>query len=126
MEAEIAELKKFPQYFSFSLKGKIKPWHKLLLEHGFSLTLPEMLKVCDGEFNSWLIEMRLQLVNGSVTENFLDSSRFGPFYTDRWSIRTIKSALMIMLADQLYFVDLYVGPIRNPLIAMLIYFLGFS
>ncbi|KAJ7953829.1 Transcription termination factor like [Quillaja saponaria] len=108
MEAEIAELKKFPQYFSFSLKGKIKPWHKLLLEHGFSLTLPEMLKVCDGEFNSWLIEMRLQLVNG------------------RWSIRTIKSALMIMLADQLYFVDLYVGPIRNPLIAMLIYFLGFS
>lgn len=59
MNKHVQELKRFPQYFSFSLEGKIKPRHRLLLEHGFSLPLREMLKVSDGEFNAMLIEMRL-------------------------------------------------------------------
>lgn len=59
MNKDVKELKRFPQYFSFSLEGKIKPRHRLLLEHGFSLPLREMLKVSDGEFNAMLIEMRL-------------------------------------------------------------------
>ncbi|KAG5604037.1 hypothetical protein H5410_025529 [Solanum commersonii] len=62
MNGDIGELKKFPQYFSFSLERKIKPRHRLLVEHGFSLSLSEMLKVSDGEFNARLIEMRLRLV----------------------------------------------------------------
>ncbi|VVA20506.1 PREDICTED: mRNAion [Prunus dulcis] len=65
MKKDIAELKRFPQYFSFSLEGKIKPRHRLLVEHGFSLPLREMLKVSDGEFNVRLIEMRLGSVEGS-------------------------------------------------------------
>ncbi|CBI27667.3 unnamed protein product, partial [Vitis vinifera] len=68
MKGDLAELKRFPQYFSFSLEGKIKPRHRLLAEHGFSLPLPEMLKVSDGEFNLRLIEMRLQLAD----ERYLD------------------------------------------------------
>ena len=61
MNGDIRELKRFPQYFSFSLEGKIKPRHCLLAEHGFWLPLKEMLKVSDGEFNARLIEMRLRL-----------------------------------------------------------------
>lgn len=60
MEGDVAELKRFPQYFSFSLEGKIKARHRLLVEHGFWLPLSEMLKVSDGEFNARLVEMRLQ------------------------------------------------------------------
>ncbi|KAK9276594.1 hypothetical protein L1049_006129 [Liquidambar formosana] len=63
MKGDLAELKRFPQYFSFSLEGKIKPRHRLLVEHGFSLSLSEMLKVSDGEFNARLIEMRLRSVD---------------------------------------------------------------
>lgn len=62
MKRDLAELKRFPQYFSFSLEGKIKPRHRLLLEHGLSLPLSDMLKVSDGEFNARLIEMRLRTV----------------------------------------------------------------
>ncbi|XP_047255557.1 transcription termination factor MTEF1, chloroplastic isoform X2 [Capsicum annuum] len=62
MDRDVGELKKFPQYFSFSLEGKIKPRHKLLVEHGFTMSLSEMLKVSDGEFYARLIEMRLRLV----------------------------------------------------------------
>lgn len=64
MKGDLAELKRFPQYFSFSLEGKIKPRHRLLVELGFSLPLFEMLKVSDGEFNARLIEMRLRSVAG--------------------------------------------------------------
>lgn len=64
MNGDVAELKRFPQYFSFSLEKKIKPRHRLLLEHGLSLPLANMLKVSDGEFNAWLIEMRLQSLDG--------------------------------------------------------------
>ncbi|CAL5355059.1 unnamed protein product [Camellia sinensis] len=63
MNGDLAELKRFPQYFSFSLEGKIKPRHELLVENGLSLSLPQMLKVSDGEFNARLIEMRLRLVD---------------------------------------------------------------
>ncbi|KAL6983471.1 hypothetical protein U1Q18_016857 [Sarracenia purpurea var. burkii] len=63
MKGDLAELERFPQYFSFSLEGKIKPRHRLLVENGFSLSLPEMLKVSDGEFNVRLIEMRMQLID---------------------------------------------------------------
>ncbi|CAL5355064.1 unnamed protein product [Camellia sinensis] len=59
----MAELKRFPQYFSFSLERKIKPRHQLLVENGLSLPLPQMLKVSDGEFNAQLIEMQLRLVD---------------------------------------------------------------
>ncbi|XP_030956447.1 transcription termination factor MTEF1, chloroplastic [Quercus lobata] len=61
MKGDIVELKRFPQYFSFSLEGKIKPRHRLLLEHRLSLPLPAMLKVSDGEFTARLIELRLRL-----------------------------------------------------------------
>ncbi|XP_043707366.1 transcription termination factor MTEF1, chloroplastic [Telopea speciosissima] len=60
MNGDLAELKRFPQYFSFSLDGKIKPRHRLLVEHGLLLSLSEMLKVSDGEFRERLIEMRLR------------------------------------------------------------------
>ncbi|XP_028108668.1 transcription termination factor MTEF1, chloroplastic-like [Camellia sinensis] len=63
MNGNLAELKMFLQYFSFSLEGKIKPRHQLLMEIGLSLSLPQMLKVSDGEFNARLIEMRLRLVD---------------------------------------------------------------
>ncbi|KAF5939095.1 hypothetical protein HYC85_023354 [Camellia sinensis] len=52
MNGDLAELKRFRQYFSFSLEGKIKPRHQLLVENGLSLSLPQMLKVSDGEFNA--------------------------------------------------------------------------
>ncbi|KAE8719790.1 myb family transcription factor family protein [Hibiscus syriacus] len=62
MECDLEELKRFPQYFSFSLEKKIKPRHRALVEHGFKLPLSKMLRVSDGEFNARLIEMRLQRV----------------------------------------------------------------
>lgn len=60
----VAELKEFPQYFSFSLEGKIKPRHRMLVESGLSMPLSEMLKVSDGEFRARLVEMRLRTVDG--------------------------------------------------------------
>lgn len=60
MKGDLLELKRFLQYFSFRLEKKIKPRHRLLVEHGLSLSLSKMLKVSDGEFTSRLIEMRLQ------------------------------------------------------------------
>nr|GLL34209.1 transcription termination factor MTEF1, chloroplastic isoform X1 [Ipomoea trifida] len=62
MKGDLEELKSFPQFFSFSLEGKIKPRHRLLVEHGFRLKLPEMLKISDGEFSARLVEMQLQLL----------------------------------------------------------------
>ncbi|XP_065861373.1 transcription termination factor MTEF1, chloroplastic [Euphorbia lathyris] len=61
MKGDLDELKKFPQYFSFSLERKIKPRHRMLANYGFKLPLSEMLKVSDGEFSSRLIEMRLMI-----------------------------------------------------------------
>ncbi|GAB2280261.1 Transcription termination factor MTEF1, chloroplastic [Dionaea muscipula] len=62
MKGDVEEIRRFPQYFSFSLEGKIKPRHKLLVEHGLSMSLAKMLKFSDGEFNVQLIEMRLRSV----------------------------------------------------------------
>lgn len=62
MNGDLEEIKRFPQYFSFSLERKIKPRHRLLVEHGFSMSLAEMLKVSDGEFKVQLIEKCLQMV----------------------------------------------------------------
>ncbi|PIN13769.1 Mitochondrial transcription termination factor, mTERF [Handroanthus impetiginosus] len=62
MNGDLEEIKSFPQYFSFSLERKIKPRHRLLMEHGCSMPLSDMLKVSDGEFNTRLIERRLQMV----------------------------------------------------------------
>ncbi|KAL3731675.1 hypothetical protein ACJRO7_028539 [Eucalyptus globulus] len=63
MRGSLAELKRFPQYFSFSLERKIRPRHRMLEEHGLEMPLPEMLKISDGEFTSRLIEMRLRRVD---------------------------------------------------------------
>ncbi|XP_077214205.1 mitochondrial transcription termination factor family protein [Tasmannia lanceolata] len=70
MEGDLSELLDFPQYFSFSLDGKIKMRHRLLVEHGFSLRLPDMLKISDGEFNDRLVEMRLRCVDGEFSFGF--------------------------------------------------------
>ena len=56
----MGEVKRFPQYFSFSLERKIKPRHRLLKEHGSLMLLSEMLKVSDGQFNNLLLELRLK------------------------------------------------------------------
>lgn len=60
MGRDVEELKGFPQYFSFSLEGKIKPRHRALLEAGLQMPLPDMLKVSDGHFRVRLLEMRLK------------------------------------------------------------------
>lgn len=62
MNGNLEEIKRFPQYFSFSLERKIKPRHQLLMKHGVIMSLSEMLRVSDGEFNVQLIEKRLQMV----------------------------------------------------------------
>ncbi|KAF8021449.1 hypothetical protein BT93_G1783 [Corymbia citriodora subsp. variegata] len=63
MRGNLTELKRFPQYFSFSLERKIRPRHQMLEEHGLEMPLPEMLKISDGEFTARLIEMRLRRVD---------------------------------------------------------------
>ncbi|PKA50707.1 hypothetical protein AXF42_Ash017586 [Apostasia shenzhenica] len=66
MGREILEMKEFPQYFAFSLEGRIKPRHKMLVERGFdasSLSLKEMLRVSDGEFQERLLDMRLRSID---------------------------------------------------------------
>ncbi|CAI0405994.1 unnamed protein product [Linum tenue] len=59
MKGDLEELKRFPQYFSFSLEGKIKPRHRMLVQYGLKLPLSNMLKVSDGDFIAMLMEMRL-------------------------------------------------------------------
>uniref|UniRef100_A0A6M2F8U8 Uncharacterized protein n=1 Tax=Populus davidiana TaxID=266767 RepID=A0A6M2F8U8_9ROSI len=65
MKGDPGELKKFPQFFSFSLERKIKPRHRMLVEYGLKMPLSSMLKVNDGEFNARLFEMRLRMVEES-------------------------------------------------------------
>ena len=64
MGRDVRELKDFPQYFSFSLEGKIKPRHHALVESGLEMGLANMLKVSDGEFRVRLLEMRLKAAEG--------------------------------------------------------------
>ncbi|CAN6910271.1 unnamed protein product [Brassica oleracea] len=54
MRGDVKELKRFPQYFSFSLERKIKPRHRLLKEHGILMPLSEMLKVMSDEIGTVL------------------------------------------------------------------------
>ncbi|KAF5755769.1 putative transcription regulator mTERF family [Helianthus annuus] len=61
MKGDLGDLKRFPQYFSYSLEGKIMRRHRLLVDHGLSVPLWEMLMVSDGEFTARLIEARLRL-----------------------------------------------------------------
>lgn len=63
MKGNLVELKYFPQFFSYSLERKIKPRHQLLVKHGFSVSLPELLLVSDGKFTARLIEMRLRSIS---------------------------------------------------------------
>ncbi|MED6160793.1 hypothetical protein PIB30_054627 [Stylosanthes scabra] len=64
MNGNISELKRFPQYFSFSLEGRIKPRHKVLVENGVKLPLYLMLKGDDGGFYETLINTRLRKLDG--------------------------------------------------------------
>ncbi|XP_076908801.1 transcription termination factor MTEF1, chloroplastic-like [Bidens hawaiensis] len=61
MKGDLGDLKRFPQYFSYSLEGKIKPRHRLLADNGIRVPVWDMLKVSDGEFTARLIEARLKL-----------------------------------------------------------------
>lgn len=61
MNGDLGDLKRFPQYFSYSLEGKIMRRHRLLADQGISVPLSDMLKVSDGEFTSRLIDARLRL-----------------------------------------------------------------
>ncbi|GKU99518.1 hypothetical protein SLEP1_g12358 [Rubroshorea leprosula] len=60
MKGDLKELKRFPQYFSFSLEKKIRPRHRALVRNGIKMPLSKMLKISDGEFNVRLLEMRLK------------------------------------------------------------------
>nr|XP_043607762.1 transcription termination factor MTEF1, chloroplastic [Erigeron canadensis] len=61
MKGDLGDLKRFPQYFSYSLEGKIMRRHRLLVDQGLSVPLWDMLKVSDGEFTARLIDARLRL-----------------------------------------------------------------
>lgn len=61
----VGELKEFPQFFGYSLEGRIKPRHMMMVERGFgssAISLGDMLRVSDGEFRERLLEMRLMSV----------------------------------------------------------------
>lgn len=65
MNGDLNELKRFPQFFAFSLEGRIKRRHRLLVEHGVSsMPLRDMLIVSDGEFEVQLFDLQLRLVDG--------------------------------------------------------------
>ncbi|KAK7274855.1 hypothetical protein RIF29_15954 [Crotalaria pallida] len=68
MRGDVTELKRFPQYFSFSLEGRIKPRHRMLVQNGLRLNLRQMLKVSDGGFESRLFEMRLRKLESMQQE----------------------------------------------------------
>lgn len=75
MNGEMWELKRFPQYFAFSLEGRIKPRHRMLAKYGLQLSLPEMLKYSDAQFNVQWLDMRVRLVEeGRLGDGILISS----------------------------------------------------
>lgn len=58
----VGVLREFPQFFGFSLEGRIRPRHLMMVERGFGssrISLGDMLRVSDGEFRERLLEMRL-------------------------------------------------------------------
>lgn len=56
------EVKEFPQYFSCSLEGKIRPRWMILVENGVQekMALKDMLKASEGEFRVRLLDMKLK------------------------------------------------------------------
>ncbi|KAJ4849082.1 hypothetical protein Tsubulata_042185, partial [Turnera subulata] len=50
MKGKLEELKEFPHYFTFSLDKRIKPRHLEVVQGGFKMPLPIMLKSTDQEF----------------------------------------------------------------------------
>lgn len=50
------ELVEFPQYFGYSLEGRIKPRHNLLAERGLCRSLPSMLACTDNDFFKRYVE----------------------------------------------------------------------
>lgn len=50
MRRDLKELKKFPQYFSFSLENRIVPRHQCCVERGVCFPLHLLLKTTDGQF----------------------------------------------------------------------------
>ncbi|XP_020236756.1 transcription termination factor MTEF1, chloroplastic [Cajanus cajan] len=60
MNGDVADLTRFPQYFSFSLERRIRPRYEKLRQLGLSFRLEDMLKVSDGEFNARLVEFRFR------------------------------------------------------------------
>lgn len=66
MNGDVAELKRFPQYFSFSLERKIKPRFWMLRQRGMSMPLEDMLKVSDGGFNARLLELRFNTLQFGI------------------------------------------------------------
>ncbi|CAJ1932040.1 unnamed protein product [Sphenostylis stenocarpa] len=68
MNGDVAELKRFPQYFSFSLERRIKPRFEMLRRLGFSMPLKDMLKVSDGGFNARLLELRFKTLEVGVRQ----------------------------------------------------------
>lgn len=66
MNGDVSELKRFPQYFSFSLERRIRPRFGMLRQLGVSVPLEDMLKVSDGEFNARLLELRFKTLEFGV------------------------------------------------------------
>ncbi|QCD90420.1 Mitochodrial transcription termination factor [Vigna unguiculata] len=66
MNGDVAELKRFPQYFSFSLERRIRSRFGMLRQLGVSMPLEDMLKVSDGEFNARLLELRFKTLEFGV------------------------------------------------------------
>ncbi|KAJ0975342.1 hypothetical protein J5N97_017307 [Dioscorea zingiberensis] len=57
---DLKELKEFPQYFAFSLEGRIKPRQQMLKESGLWMPLTDMLKLSDGAFRERLVDLRIE------------------------------------------------------------------
>ncbi|KAJ0975322.1 hypothetical protein J5N97_017287 [Dioscorea zingiberensis] len=60
MGRDLKELKEFPQYFAFSLEGRIKPRQQMLKESGLWMPLTDMLKLSDGAFRERLVDLRIE------------------------------------------------------------------
>ncbi|KAG5051437.1 hypothetical protein AAZX31_02G103400 [Glycine max] len=69
MNGDVAELKRFPQYFSFSLERRIKPRYGMLRRVGVSMDLEDMLKVSDGGFKARLLDLRFKKLEIGVGQH---------------------------------------------------------
>ncbi|KAK7407384.1 hypothetical protein VNO78_09257 [Psophocarpus tetragonolobus] len=60
MNGDLSHLKRFPQFFSFSLERRIMPRFEKLRRLGLSISLEDMLKVSDGAFDAKLLDFRFR------------------------------------------------------------------